>query len=175
MSPIDVAGYFGYAEKELGDRRYQVSYSTPLRPTGFGEEAREADAERASTLAEDLALWRAAELSLAKGFPSFSVLDRRRDVEVETREQTYYPPAYAYPYAYFDPRLCSPHLRARFPAYCYDMPTDFRGRWLRAKMVLVVELLAQTKEGAFIASDVVQEMRSRHPMAYAPPAEPLGY
>lgn len=175
MSPIDVAGYFGYADKELGERRYQVTYSTPLRPTGFGEEARDADAERASALADDLAMWRAAELSLSKGSPSFAVLDRRRDIEVETREQTYYPPSYAFPNAFYDPRLCTPYYRARFPAYCYDMPTDFRGRWLRAKIALTIELLPGPREGAFAASDVVQRMRSRYPMAYAPPSEPSNY
>ncbi len=172
MSPADVAGYFGYSEKPIGERRYEVTYLTPQRPTGFGEEARTADAERATVLASDLALWRAAEVALAQGFPAFTVLDTRKQVEIETRERTYYPPYYSYPYSLGYPRYCDSFERGRFPWRCYEMPVDFRGTWLQARVVLVVELTAQAGAGSHQAAETAERMRSRYPAAYAVPAAP---
>jgi hypothetical protein len=73
--PREAAGAYseGYTERALSADRYLVSY----RMDG-------ADYQRAY----DLALWRAAQLSLEKGYPTFEVVDRDSDTDAGARATT---------------------------------------------------------------------------------------
>jgi hypothetical protein len=73
--PREAAGAYseGYTERALSADRYLVSY----RMDG-------ADYQRAY----DLALWRAAQLSLEKGYPTFEVVNRDSDTDAGARSTT---------------------------------------------------------------------------------------
>lgn len=73
--PREAAGPYseGYVERALAADRYLVSY----RMDG-------ADYQRAY----DLALWRAAQLSLEKGYPAFEVVNRDSDTDAGARPTT---------------------------------------------------------------------------------------
>lgn len=114
-----VAGTFGYREQQVSDSRYLVTYDAPVLATSsYRDERRDRDTKSRVALAYDLALWRAAELTLANGFPAFIVAERNNDVQVTTGYDPYpypyfhfghrhrhYPYHYAYPYydPYYDP------------------------------------------------------------------------
>jgi hypothetical protein len=65
----------GYSERALSADRYLISY----RMDG-------ADYQRAY----DLALWRAAQLTLEKGYPAFEVVNRESDTDAGARPSTTY-------------------------------------------------------------------------------------
>jgi hypothetical protein len=169
MSPIDVAGTFGYADRPLGDGRVEVSYTVPPRPTRYDQKAQDEDAEGATRLAKDLALWRAAELAESRGAPALRVLDSRSDVRYDTREQTYYPPNYATPYSPFYPPLVDAQRRTLLPYMFNEIPVDYRATWVQARAVLAVAFDAQRTPVGEDAAEVIRTMRTRYPAAYATP------
>ena len=90
MSPYSDEIGFGYSERELSDRRFEVRYLTPTTRTLLNPDKRESEAEETRERSYDLALWRAAELVLEKGFAAFAVTTSRTDVEVEIVEEVPY-------------------------------------------------------------------------------------
>lgn len=76
LKPKEARGAYseGYTEHALSSNRYLISY----RMDG-------SDYQRAY----DLALWRAAQLSLAKGYPVFEVVSRDSDTDAGSRASSY--------------------------------------------------------------------------------------
>jgi hypothetical protein len=73
---------FGYTERRVTDTGYEISYSGPEVTTANTRDELVYVAEsRARETANDLALWRAAELALGKGYPAFVVTSARCDVK----------------------------------------------------------------------------------------------
>ena len=74
-TPQEARGAYteGYTERALSSNRYLIEY----RMDG-------SDYQRAY----DLALWRAAQLSLEKGYPAFDVVSRNSDTDVGARAST---------------------------------------------------------------------------------------
>ncbi len=64
MSPIQVAGAYGYSEVPIGGNRYAVSYTGPSQRTLRTPNARQETAAAEHTQAYDFALWRAAQIAL---------------------------------------------------------------------------------------------------------------
>lgn len=159
-TPQEVARTYGYSEQALPDNRYRVSYVVPAA-TGFdtGPANRKAHADALVALAYDLALWRAADLALEKGFPAFAVSDRVNDVAADLRTDYYDPWPYRwnrrrYP---FDPY---PY----YPYYAYD-----RTATIGAAVTLTVDLRIAAGPGTFAAAATRAEIMARHPGAAAPP------
>lgn len=72
----------GFTEERLSATRYVVSYSGPEVTTTNTIESLVAAAEsHARDTAYDLALWRAADLALAKGYKAFALLAAASDVK----------------------------------------------------------------------------------------------
>jgi hypothetical protein len=169
MTPIEIGGNFGYADKPTGDNQFDVIYQTPLRPTAFDEHRREDDADRTTKLAKDLALWRAAELALARGFPAFRVVDVRNDVKIDSRDQTTNPPYYAAPLSPFFPPLITGPQRPVYPYGFSDTPVDYRSMYLQAKVTLSVILHKEPSGDSEDAATVARQMRSKYPTGEATP------
>lgn len=73
---------FGYSDQRLSETSYEIRYSGPEVTTDDTVESEVAAAERkARETAADLALWRAAELALSRGFPAFAVHAADTDVK----------------------------------------------------------------------------------------------
>lgn len=159
-TPQEVARSYGYSEQALSDASYRVSYVVPSS-TGFdtGPANRRAHADAQVALAYDMALWRAADIALQKGFPAFAVTDRVNDVAADLRTDFYDPWPYRwhrrrYP---FDPY---PY----YPYYAYD-----RTATIGAAVTLTVELRRAAGPGTFDAAAVRAEVMARRPGAGGPP------
>jgi len=169
MSPIDVAGTFGYADRPIGNSQYEVSYMVPPRPTRYDQKGQDQDADGATKLARDLALWRAAELAESRGAHAVRVVDSRSDVRYDTREQTYYPPNYATPYSPFYPPLVDAQRRTLLPYTFNEIPVGYKATWVQAKAILTVAFDERPAPGSEDAAEVIRTMRARYPAAYATP------
>lgn len=166
MSPLEIAGRYGYSERDLAPGRIEVSFLTPAQPTGFDEARRNADAERIRALAQDLAMWRAAELSLGRGSPAFEVVDSRVDVQFDIREQSYYPPYYGAGYPPFYPPLIDARRRAIYPWAYDDLPVLYRTNEVQARAVLVLRLLDRPTPGARDAKALALQLRAKYSPVY---------
>lgn len=161
MSPLQIAKYYGYTEAQLGEERYQVSYVGPnrrsLRSPGPVQE--NAAAER--SMAFDFALWRAAQLARARGFPGLRVSNIRSDLTNYVDD--YYDPLYSpgfYPYqAYpFGPRWGGPYWGPS--PYVYQQAT----------VTIDARLLRAPEPGDYLAADVIEQLQRTYPGAEGPPA-----
>ena len=73
---------YGFSERRLSDTGYEIRYSGPEVTTDNTVESQVAYASRrAGETASDLALWRAADLAVSRGFPAFAV--RAADTQVK--------------------------------------------------------------------------------------------
>ncbi len=155
---LQVAGSFGYAEQRISDTRYTVTYTAPVQTTfAYGGERRDEDADRRVALAYDLALWRAAELALAAGYPAFRVAERNNDIQVDVRHDAYYDPfphfGHHHRYGHF-----SPHYPSYYPRYAY----------LAAGVTLAVEFRRAGAGDTFDARATRERLRTRYAQATAP-------
>ena len=75
-------GDFGYSETALAPDLYTVSYVSPsLAAPGDPEQDYGLQGQKQRVY--DLALWRAAQLAIEKGYPAFQVQQESRDVKVD--------------------------------------------------------------------------------------------
>jgi len=80
-SPLSPGAYFGYSEQPINPNTMRVSYIAPPVRVNAGSDIGAARGERMN-LAYDIAVWRAAELALAAGYPAFSIADLQNDATV---------------------------------------------------------------------------------------------
>ena len=140
---LDEAHLFGYSERALGGDRFEVSYRTREREASLDEDERDAEVSRDKEKARDFALWRAAILAEHHGFPAFSVLDSRYDVDVTIDA------------------ACSSYGFGCGGAYDPDM----RDAWLRVHAVLKVQMYREPGRGAYGADAIVRRFEARYPNA----------
>ena len=162
LTPLAIAGSFGYAEAALGGDRASVTYIAPPRLTSPYGTARETDAQATRTLAFDMAVWRAAQLAEAQGFAGFRISDRRSDVDT-------YPDPLSQP---FDPWPCWECRRFGFPYYA----DPYRGSpfaYLQTRVTITVQMLHDPGAGDYKADDAIVQLRRTYPgaegVAPAPP------
>ena len=165
LTPLAVAGRFGYAETALGGDRYAVTYVAPSRLTSPYGPAREIDAQATRTLAFDMAVWRAAQIAQAQGFAGFRISDRRSDVD--TYPDPFYEP--------WDPWPCWECRRFGFPYY----PDPYRGSpfvYLQTRVTIIVQMLHDPGPGDYKAEDTIAQLRLTYPGAEGipPPPQPSG-
>jgi hypothetical protein len=82
---------YGYADRDLGEGRYEVSYETPVLRTSSNSIGREDDIETEKRRAYDLALWRAAQIATERGYERIVVASSNSEANVEVEEDAYYP------------------------------------------------------------------------------------
>jgi hypothetical protein len=163
LTPLAVAGSFGYAEAPLGGDRASVTYIAPPRLTSPYGTARETDAQATRTLAFDMAVWRAAQLAQAQGFAGFRISDRRSDVDT-------YPDPLSQP---FDPWPCWECRRFGFPYYA----DPYRGSpfvYLQTRVTITMQLLHDPGAGDYKADDAIAQLRRTYPGAEGVAPSPSG-
>jgi hypothetical protein len=160
MSPIQVAGTYGYSEVPVGGNRYAVSYTGPSQRTLRSPNARQQTAAAEHTQAYDFALWRAAQIALAQGMRGFRVGNVHTNVE--TLVDDYYDP-------YYGPGLFT-HRRlwGRAPywgPYGGSSPYAFQ----QTSVTVDVTLLQFIAAGDYDARETIEQFRKIYPGAEGTP------
>lgn len=154
---------YGYEDRKLADSTFEVTYLAPRRKVSFSRESRDLQVQSAGRMAEDLALWRAADLALENGYPAFKVTDRRTNSEVIVRDRAYH--GFDYPYGFYR------HRRRPFRYYGVD---HFPERHADVQVTLTVDMKASPGADGEDAEDVRDRLRQKYPGQEArPPSEPL--
>jgi hypothetical protein len=160
MVAQSITGDYGYSDKALAPDRYQVTFVSPqLRATRDPDQNHGLDTERQRVY--DLALWRAAQLAVEKGYPAFKVEQESRDVNVAVN--TYYPP----PAPLFGPfgSWYWPYGYGNWPGY-YGYDPYYYGYRSRAAgritVNLIVAMLQQPTDGSLDAVATVERLRKAY-------------
>lgn len=154
MTPLAETRTHGYAEKTLSRGRIEVSYLGPTRRVPVARAERAGHLEGARREAEDLALWRAAQIAIARKAPAFAVLDRRIDVDVEVRRiDGGYPFGGALYHRY--------RTRGHYPFSPYPF-FGFRDAYAQARARLTVGFVKKSTPGARDALAVAAQMRQKY-------------
>jgi len=153
-SPLAVTGSFGYSEQRLNDTTYRATYIAPRR-TVFSPYA---NAEPGRTallnLANDMALMRAAELTLANGQQSFRVTQRDNDADVNRERYT---------------GMCDDPFWPRRPYY---YPHSHRCgsdgyTFFQARSTITIQFGHKPGEEHYVAQDVLAQLAQTYPTARA--------
>ena len=159
-------GDFGYSEKDLAPDLYVVTYVSPqLRVSGEADDNHGLGGEKQRVY--DLALWRAAQLAIEKGYPALLVQQESRDVNVTVPAPPVYPvyppvplfvghrcrwdcdwPFGYWPYPYYDPYYADHYARSHSVG--------------RITVNLTVKLLSKSAEGALDAKETDARLRKAY-------------
>ena len=151
---------YGYEDRKLTDDTYEVTYLAPRRKVSFSRESRELQVRSAGRMAEDIALWRAADLALENGYPAFKVTDRRTDSEVTVRERDFY--GFDCPFGFY---------RHRYRPFRYCGFDGFPERHADVQVTLTVDMKGAPGADTENAEDVRERLRKKYPGQQArPPA-----
>jgi hypothetical protein len=154
-SPLAVTGTFGFSEQRLSDTSYRTTYVTPRRTAYSPYAGSEPRRTALLTLANDMAMMRAAELASANGYETFRVTQRDNNANVD--RQRYYgycddPFWPGRPYYYPYPRYrCGPD------GYTY----------FQARSTLTVEFGSKPGDEHFVTKDVLAQLAQTYPTARA--------
>ena len=154
-SPLAVAGTFGYSEQRLSDSSSRVTYVAPRRtifsPYAHAEPARSAQL----TLANDMALMRAAELTVAGGHDTFRVTQRDNDADVNRERHT---------------GMCDDPFWPRRPYYYpHSRPCGSDGyTYIQARSTITIQFGHKPGEEHFVAQTVLGQLAQTYPTARAP-------
>jgi hypothetical protein len=156
LSPVEQAKRYGYAERELAPDRVEVTYMGPRRRVAsIVPTARDADTQPARTEAVDFALWRAAQIALARGFEGFRVVDRQ--ITIDSQPDAFYPGPEGAAWPYW-----------RYPGGFIYGPPGFAATpylSLQVHAVLTVQLVHDLQPGDEAAGAAIERLRGAHPGA----------
>lgn len=146
MVPRGTPESFGYSDWRVDEIRYVVSYSGPEVVTTNTRDALVEEAEkRARETALGLAMWRAADLALADGFPEFTLAKVSADVKKAIVGHDY--------------------RQNGNPVYD-DVQGEALGYqtaiYFRPEVTISVELHKDRPKGAYDAREVSKTMRARY-------------
>ncbi len=168
-SPQEIAGSYGFGEQRLNRDHYKVTYLAPARTIySYDDHGRKQAVASRLALAYDMALWRAAELALANGYPALAVSHRDNDVRVDVR--------YDYdddPYGHF------PYYHRRFHhhhfGYLSRRRHGYHDRYadLTARVSIAVAFRKAPDGDGMDAKAVLERLRAKYPGA-AGGASPRG-
>jgi hypothetical protein len=152
-SPLAVAGLFGYEEQRLSDTEYTIRYSAPIE-VSFNDSRVQArrSAQRLVVLSHDLALRRAAALTLDNGFAYFIQTGRENDVEIGIERD-------------YGGRYPGGGYYRRFP-YRFGLPPAFyddRTSRVAVTVKIDIRMLIAPEPGAFDARELADEMARKYP------------
>lgn len=165
LSPLEQAKVYGYAETPLGDNRYAVTYQGPSRLILNFAPDRDRAAAAARTQAYDFALWRAAQIAEAQGYPGLRVTDRQSDVDTMA-QPAYYDSSF---YAPFGPGSDLFHDHHGMPfggaddAGYFSPPSPYAE--IRARARIDVEVLREPGSQDLRVDELLARMRKAYPDA----------
>lgn len=158
MSAWDKESGFGYSERRIEESRMEVTYVGPFLRTHFNPKFRADDVKKFRALAEDLALWRAADLAKAGNYPALEIVRTNTDITIESYEDR--------------PRIFRYRLAHSRGGYRYEQirVPGFRSAWLQAKAVIVVVLKRKRGEKDLDADETAKRLAKKHHGARTLPA-----
>ncbi len=158
-TPLTLAESFGYSEQQLSETSYKVTYSAPVRRTyAYGREERKQETEERLALAYDLALWRAAELALANGYPAFEVSNRDNSVQVDIRSDYYRHDPFLYHGHHFGHGFFPHHFYGFYDRYAE----------LAARVTIAVGFRGAPDGERLDARATLKRLRAKYPDAAGP-------
>ena len=179
LSPVQIAHGFGYSDEALGSDRFTVTYLTPVAHSyGYRYDPQPAE-HGARDLALDMAVWRASQIALDKGFKGFHLEDRSSSLDSVHRGgfESFGPPFGPFPYyrGYFGPYEYHGYYGSYEP-WRWDYGLDDPPRsTLQAEMRLTIQLRNELVAGDYDAADSIAQLRRTYPQAEGtPPPAPLG-
>ena len=153
-SPLAVAGTFGYSDQRLSDNSYRTTFIAPRRTVFSPYASPEPGRTALLNLANDMALMRAADLTVANGQQTFRVTQRDNDADVDRERRNGWcddPFMYRRPYYYPPMQRCGP-----------DGYTFFN-----ARSTITFQFGHKPGEDHFVAQDVLAQLAVTYPMARA--------
>ncbi|HTO85152.1 MAG TPA: hypothetical protein VMQ73_23235 [Methylomirabilota bacterium] len=171
MVARSAGGDYGYAETAQGADLYTVTYVTPSLPAP-GDPDNDYGLAGQKQRAYSLALWRAAQLAVEKGYPAFRVEHESRDVNVIRTPPVAPPPYLTTPLrtslgppcrwdcgnpigywddSYFNPRYDEWYIRSHASG--------------RAVATLTVKMLPAMADGAQDAAETEKQLRATYATA----------
>ena len=130
---------------------------------------RRQEIEQEVARANDLALWRAAELALAADYPALTVEERDREVRIEVIGGPYASPFYGY---FYSPYPFGHHGRPHglmSPAFQQGFYEPYAE--LIVTVTITVEFAESVGSGALDAGATLDRLRAQYPGAAAPGAD----
>lgn len=130
---------YGYSDRELSDGRFEVTYQTPVLRTSASTLSRDDDIAAEKRRAYDLALWRAAQIAIDRGYERILVDTSHSDAEVEVDENIY--PGYGSPwyggYGYYNGGWPDPY-GYRYSPFFYAPPYYRSFAYMKVTVTLTV-------------------------------------
>ncbi|MHA1536580.1 MAG: hypothetical protein ACTSUD_03410 [Alphaproteobacteria bacterium] len=158
MTPLAETRTHGYAEKTLAGGRIEVSYLGPSRRVPVARAERAGYLQSARLQAEDLALWRAAQIAIARKETAFAILARRIDIDTEVRRVGGGYPFGGHGYHRYRSRGYYPFHSYPFHSYSYG----FRDAYAQARARLTIGFVKKSTPGARDALAVAARMRQKY-------------
>jgi len=167
MSPLSEARTFGYSERSLAADQVEVSYLAPAQEVPLDRAARTAEIAKARALAEDLALWRAAQVAIARKAGAFRIINRRSDANLELRERLE-----GYPYVpyYYRRRRHRPFGYYGLHPYDPFFRIDRDAR-VQVKATVTIALMRRRGRSTIDPQATEAAMRGKYPGALGAPAQ----
>jgi hypothetical protein len=174
MVAFGSVGDFGYSETRLADDRYQVRYVEPRLRVSTNKTERDTAIAAAKQRSYDLALWRAAQLAVDRGFAALSVVQDRRDADVDVTTRRVYGASPFVGFGYYgspgwDHGPWFPYHYG-YPYYPY-YPYERASASARVSVMLQVRFLRTAGDGAVDAAATIETMQRRYAGATFPPAD----
>jgi hypothetical protein len=141
---------------------------TPARDVSLNRQARTAEIASARVLAEDLAMWRAAQVAITRNAKAFRVLNRRSDANLELRERLE-----GFHYAPYHFRRYDRGRRIRpYGIYGYDpfLWVDRDAR-VQVKATVTIALFKRKQRSTIDPQATVARMSRKYPNALSAPAQ----
>jgi hypothetical protein len=150
MSPWSEDARFGYSDRALDETQIEVNYKTPFTLIRDDPTERSLRVEEVRELANDLALLRAAEIALARGFPALSVVDSKFDTQTEIHTSAGAIPRYGYRHTLGGVRA----IERQGP--------DTRTTWMQGETALRAALKRRADSGDHDAAATAERLRARY-------------
>ncbi len=158
--PLESGAEFGYIERQIDDTHWEVIYVGPRYRASHDEESG-SESDAAGTQAYDLALWRAAQITLEQKRGSFAVVFERRDIDRSTQVRSRYPSYPYYPFGF------------RYPGYWGYRPWYFNDYSVRSfgevSVRLTIDLEPDPDARSFDANVTADRLESEYAFKTWPP------
>ena len=160
FQPLEGEAAFGYTERQIDDTHWDVTYSGPRYRSSYSDSKSTAESEAARDQSYDLALWRAAQITLEQKRSSFAIVTERRDVDRSTEvNRRYGYPFYPYGYRY-------PGHWGYWPWYYDDYTVRTYGE---ATVILSIDLEPDPGSRSFDAKETADRLEAEYAFKTWPP------
>lgn len=154
---------YGYSDRALSGGQFEVVYETPVLRTSASTLTREDDIEAEKKRAYDLALWRAAQIAIERGYERIIVDTSHSDAEVEVDENLYpgYGTGYYGGYGYYGGGWPDPYAY-RYSPFFYAPPYYRSFAYMKVTVTLTVSEAAASNAKALDAQATAARLSAQY-------------